>query len=114
MNPFLFSYSLKVDQSEIQDTGFLNFLKLLGSPVSDLIGSVGASSRSNALSATSGGTLTSSLSELTNPQPHPILHAKRLSVMTPKPLLKELAEVRDKVIKERKSTEKAVSDAAEI
>ena len=46
MKPFLFSYSLKVDQAEIQDTGFLNFLNLLGSPVSDLIGSVSASSRS--------------------------------------------------------------------
>lgn len=39
MNPFLFSYKLKVEQTEIQDTGFLNFLNLLGSPVSDLIGS---------------------------------------------------------------------------
>lgn len=58
MNPFLFSYSLKVDQTEIQDTGFLNFLKLLGSPVSDLIGSVGASSRSSKLVASSGGNLT--------------------------------------------------------
>jgi hypothetical protein len=57
MNPFLFSYTLKVDQTEVQDTGFLNFLKLLGSPVSDLIGSVSASSRSKALSATSGGNI---------------------------------------------------------
>ncbi len=58
LNPFLFSYSLKVDQSEIQDTGFLNFLKLLGSPVSDLIGSVSAFSRSSKLIASSGGNLT--------------------------------------------------------
>jgi hypothetical protein len=57
MNPFLFSYTLKVDQTEIQDTGFLNFLNLLGSPVSDLIGSVSASSASKALSASSGGNL---------------------------------------------------------
>lgn len=57
MNPFLFSYTLKVDQTEIQDTGFLNFLKLLGGPVTDLIGSVSASDRSKALSATTGGNL---------------------------------------------------------
>ena len=57
MNPFLFSYTLKVDQTEIHDTGFLNFLNLLGSPVSDLIGSVSASSKNVALSATAGGNL---------------------------------------------------------
>src|SRR5256714_95238 len=39
MNPFLFSYKLKVAQTEVQDTGFLNFLNLLGFPVSDLVGS---------------------------------------------------------------------------
>lgn len=57
MNPFLFSYSLKVDQTEIQDTGFLNFLKLLGSPVTDLIGSVSASSATEKVNATTGGNL---------------------------------------------------------
>jgi hypothetical protein len=57
MNPFLFSYSLKVDQTEIQDTGFLNFLNLLGAPVSDLIGSVSASSRSAEVSTATGGNL---------------------------------------------------------
>ncbi|MGH9874439.1 MAG: hypothetical protein ACRD9S_18445, partial [Pyrinomonadaceae bacterium] len=57
MNPFLFSYSLKVDQTEVQDTGFLNFLKLLGSPVSDLIGSVSASSLSESKEANEGGNI---------------------------------------------------------
>jgi hypothetical protein len=57
MNPFLFSYSLKVDQTEVQDTGFLNFLKLLGAPVSDLIGSASAASLSEALDATTGGNI---------------------------------------------------------
>lgn len=57
MNPFLFSYSLKVDQTEVQDTGFLNFLKLLGAPVSDLIGSASAASFSEAVTANDGGNL---------------------------------------------------------
>ena len=57
MNPFLFSYSLKVDQTEIQDTGFLNFLKLLGSPVSDIIGSASAANRSLAMRDVLGGNL---------------------------------------------------------
>jgi hypothetical protein len=57
MNPFLFSYKLKVDQTEIQDTGFLNFLKLLGAPVTDLIGSVQFASHSSRLGISSGGNL---------------------------------------------------------
>ena len=113
MNPFLFSYTLKVDQTEIQDTGFLNFLKLLGSPVSDLIGSVASSSRSLALSETSGGNLGLLIERTDKPPTAPHSSCEEAQRDDAKAALKELAEVRDKVIKEQKSTEKAVSDAAE-
>ena len=57
MNPFLFGYRIKVDQTEVQDTGFLNFLSLLGSPVTDIIGSPASVGRSAGLRTTAGGSL---------------------------------------------------------
>ena len=36
MNPFLFKYDVKVDQTEIADTAALDFIKLLGAPITDL------------------------------------------------------------------------------
>jgi len=112
MNPFLFSYTLKVDQTEIQDTGFLNFLKLLGSPVSDLIGSVASSSKSLALSETSGGNLDLLIKRTDDPPTAPHSSCEEAQRDDAKAALKELAEVRDKVLEERKSTEREVSAAA--
>jgi hypothetical protein len=57
MNPFLFGYRIQVAQTEVQDTGFLNFLNLLGSPVSDIIGSPASVGRSAGLRTTGGGSL---------------------------------------------------------
>jgi hypothetical protein len=57
MNPFLFGYRIQVAQTEVQDTGFLNFLNLLGSPVSDIIGSPASVGRSAGLRTTTGGSL---------------------------------------------------------
>ena len=38
MNPFMFTYDVKVEQSPIEDLAQLDFLKLLGGPISDLAG----------------------------------------------------------------------------
>jgi hypothetical protein len=38
MNPFMFKYEVKVDQTQTQDTAVLDFLKLLGAPITDLAG----------------------------------------------------------------------------
>jgi hypothetical protein len=38
MNPFMFRYDVKVEQTEIEDRAQLDFLKLLGAPITDLAG----------------------------------------------------------------------------
>lgn len=114
MNPFLFSYSLKVDQTEIQDTGFLNFLKLLGSPVSDLIDSASAASKSMALSANEGGNLALLIERTNDPPTEPHSTCADEQRKSASEALKELALVRTKVITEKAKTLEEVSDAAEL
>jgi hypothetical protein len=98
MNPFLFSYTLKVDQTEIQDTGFLNFLKLLGSPVSDIIDSASAAGRSEALTTTLGGNLDLLITRTFNRPvaPHSSCNAAQVADATL--AIQELASVRKKVL----------------
>jgi len=38
MNPFMYTYDVKVEQSLIEDRAQLDFLKLLGGPITDLAG----------------------------------------------------------------------------
>jgi hypothetical protein len=109
MNPFLFSYSLKVDQTEIHDTGFLNFLKLLGSPVTDLIGSVEAFSATKALGVAGAGSF--DLLKLrtdnnpANPHPScPAAHAPNASQA-----LAELHSVRDATILKKNTVDASVA-----
>jgi len=98
MNPFLFSYSLKVDQTEIQDTGFLNFLKLLGSPVSDIIGSASAASKSEALTASVGGNLGLLITRTNNPPAAPHASCDATQVADATLAIHELAQVRQQVL----------------
>jgi len=98
MNPFLFSYTLKVDQTEIHDTGFLNFLKLLGSPVSDLIGSVSASSKNEALSATTGGSLERLIADTATKPPAPHVACPANQVGDANSAITRLDQVRTKVV----------------
>ena len=112
MNPFLFSYSLKVDQTEIQDTGFLNFLKLLGSPVTDLIDSASAASKSVAFSASEGGNLDLLITRTNDAPTAPHSSCEKTQVDDAKKALKELAEVRAKVLEQAKLISKEVTDTA--
>lgn len=98
MNPFLFSYTLKVDQTEIHDTGFLNFLNLLGSPVSDLIGSVSKSSRSVALSTTTGGNLQLLIARTANAPAAPSVGCDANKVADATLAIGNLAQVRTLVV----------------
>jgi hypothetical protein len=98
MNPFLFSYSLKVDQTEIQDTGFLNFLKLLGSPVSDIIGSASAANKSEAITATVGGNLGVLITRTNNVPAAPHASCDAAQVADATLAIHELAQVRQQVL----------------
>jgi hypothetical protein len=97
MNPFLFSYSLKVDQTEIQDTGYLNFLKLLGAPVTEVLASA---SSAKAFGVTSGGSLDLLITRtsLTPAGPHSSCGAAQVADATC--AIKQLAEVRQAVLDE--------------
>jgi len=98
MNPFLFSYTLKVEQTEIHDTGFLNFLKLLGSPVSDIIGSASAASRSEAMTANIGGNLGLLITRTNNAPAAPHASCAAAQVADATLAIQELARVRQQVL----------------
>ncbi len=108
MNPFLFSYTLKVDQTEIHDTGFLNFLKLLGAPVTDLIGSVSASSRSKALSTTSGGNLLLLINRTAVPPAAPHASCPKTQAEDAALAIGQLAHVRTVVLKKKDTVDQTV------
>jgi hypothetical protein len=57
MNPFMFRYKILVEQEEIKDEAFLDFLKLLGAPVSDVIGKSSAIRQIELDKLASGGNL---------------------------------------------------------
>lgn len=108
MNPFLFGYRIKVDQTEVQDTGFLNFLNLLGSPVSDIIGSAASVGRSASLRAAGGGSL-QLLIDRTDGKHVPNSSCEEANQADAKNALAELALVRDTVIAQKESVEKELN-----
>lgn len=99
MNPFLFSYRIKVDQTEIQDTGFLNFLSLLGSPVTDLIGAPASAGRNAKLRETAGGSLQRLITRTASPALAGTCTAALKS--DAEKALEELGLVRQEVLKKR-------------
>jgi hypothetical protein len=109
MNPFLFGYRIQVAQTEVQDTGFLNFLNLLGSPVSDIIGSPASIGRSANLSATGGGSLQLLIDRTDNPPANPNSSCEAANITDAKNALAELALVRDKVVLEKDTVESDVN-----